>query len=198
MTELRRNAFPEPRSGTTNGDSNVPVFPSPFSRATNFRVYLPGASVNPVSYWICLRVTSPAVVEATLTGIVSRTTEACRPWASRISPMKSSSVAALAPLLLERQRRTGNAHGDGHEVLAPCQTEVIHFHSHRQIGHRIVALQRFLKLRFLVRAGHLGEGGGSVVTLAVIQLGIVSPPTLGASFTWMRRYLPSSAELVLA
>ena len=41
ITELRRRALPEPRSGIVKGDSNVPTLPSPFSRATNFNCICP-------------------------------------------------------------------------------------------------------------------------------------------------------------
>ena len=50
ITELRRSAFPALRLGMVKGVSKVPTFPSPFSLATKRRVYLPGASVKPVSY----------------------------------------------------------------------------------------------------------------------------------------------------
>ena len=77
----------------------------------------------------------------------------------------------LGALVAERQGRAGYTHRNGHEVFVLCQAEVIHLRGDRQIGHRIVAFERFLQLRFFIGAGHLGESSGSIVALLVLQFG---------------------------
>ena len=52
ITELNRRVLISwCRSGTVKLVSKVPILPPRFSRARNRRVYSPGGSVKPVSYW---------------------------------------------------------------------------------------------------------------------------------------------------
>ena len=61
------------RFGTVNAAWNVPTRPVSASRARNLMTYLPGSSVNPVSYWMGRFASCAAVSSVSLMSSLSRT-----------------------------------------------------------------------------------------------------------------------------